>query len=124
MSLRSQFVRDVAKSPLHGGPRAPAIVTEEDLFGLPPTVRRYFEFMRVVGRPRDWSFKAGFTGRFRTSPTVAWDKCEAWQYDSAIDVARIFQLRIRIGGVIPIIARDTYVNGRGLMKVKSLKLFS
>ena len=52
-------------------PRSPgrevnvAPVTEADLDPLPETARRYLRFMRVVGRPRDWSFRMGFTGRFR-----------------------------------------------------------
>jgi hypothetical protein len=50
--------------------------------------------------------------------------CEAWQYNHRPRVARIFHIRIRAGGVVPVLARDTYVQGRGRMLVRSLDLFT
>jgi hypothetical protein len=50
-------------------------------------------------------------------------KCEAWQYDSAPAVARVMHLRIRVGGVLPIIGRDTYLAGRGRMLIRVLDRF-
>jgi len=43
----------------------PQLVTEADLAGLPATVQRYLRAMGVVNRPREWSFQAHITGRFR-----------------------------------------------------------
>ena len=80
--------------------------------------------MRVVGRPQDWSFRLGFTGRFRTKPQQPWMKCEAWQYNNRLALARVFHIRIRLGGVAPVIGRDTYVQGRGRMLIKLLDLFT
>ena len=80
--------------------------------------------MGVVGRLRDWSFRLGFRGRFRIKPQQPWMPCEAWQYNSRLALARIFHIRIRMGGTIPIIARDTYINGHGRMLVKLLDLFT
>jgi hypothetical protein len=80
--------------------------------------------MGVVGRPRDWSFRLGFTGRFRIKPDQAWMTSEAWQYNSRLAVARIFQIRIRFGGLVPVVGRDTYLEGRGRMVIKLLDLFT
>jgi hypothetical protein len=80
--------------------------------------------MGIVGRPRDWSFRLGFTGRFRRTQHGAWTKCEAWQYSSRLVVARIFHIRIRIGGIVPVLARDTYVAGRGRMLIRLFDLFT
>ena len=64
-----------------GGDRRP--VTEDDLAGLPETVQRYLHAMGVVNRPRDWSFQAHITGRFRLRGQGSWMPAEVWQYNSA-----------------------------------------
>jgi len=80
--------------------------------------------MRVEGRTQDWSFRLGFTGRFRTKPRQSWMKCEAWQYNSREAVARIFHIRIRFAGFLPVTGRDTYVRGRGRMLIRFLDTFT
>jgi hypothetical protein len=97
-------------------------VTEEDLAKLPPAARRYMHFMGVVGRPRDWSFRAGWRGHFRRGPNEEWLPCEAWQYDSAIEVARVFHMRLSLANLLPTVVRDTYLNGHGRMQAKACDL--
>jgi len=124
MSLRTQFLSEVAAAGLPIGPGSMDVVTDSQIAPLPEPAQRYLQFMRVVGRPRDWSFRLGFTGRFRTKPRQPWMPCEVWQYNSRLALARIFHIRIRLGGLLPIIARDTYVAGHGRMHVKVLGLFT
>jgi len=97
-------------------------VTEEDCAGLPATVRRYLRAMGVVNRPRDWSFQAHFTGRFRLKGQGTWMPAEVWQYNSAVEVARVFHMRIDFAGVVPMVGRDTYLGGKGIMHGKLLGL--
>jgi len=85
--------------------------SEADLEQLPATAQRYLRFMRVVGRPRDWSFRLGFVGRFRRSRDEGWMKCEAWQYNTRLSLARIFYMQLRFFGFIPVLGRDTYADG-------------
>ena len=68
--------------------------------------------MGVVNRPRDWSFMAHITGRFRLKGQGSCMPAEVWQYNSAPDVARIFHMRIDFAGVVPMVGRDTYLRGR------------
>jgi hypothetical protein len=49
-------------------------------------------------------------------------KCEAWQYNSRLAVARIFHIRAHFGGIVPVLARDTYLEGRGRMLIRLLDL--
>jgi hypothetical protein len=63
--LYRRVLREVSGADLPSGSEAGAPVTEDDLDGLPEAVLRYLRFMGVVGRPRDWSFRARFEGRFR-----------------------------------------------------------
>src|SRR5262249_43795824 len=79
---------------------------------------RYLNFMGVVGRPPGSSLLAHVTGRFRLRPQLPWMRCEAWQYNSAPTVARLFHMRITAAGVLPMTGRDVYVHGRGRMDGK------
>jgi hypothetical protein len=98
----------------------PQPVTEDELAELPATVRRYLGAMGVVNRPRDWSFMAHITGRFRLKGQGSWMPAEVWQYNSSLDVARIFHMRIDFAGVVPMVGRDTYMRGKGIMGGKLL----
>lgn len=71
---------EVLSAGLATGGADPRPVTEEDIAGLPSTIRRYLRAMGVVHRPRDWSFLAHFTGRFRLKGRGAWMPAEVWQY--------------------------------------------
>jgi len=113
--LQRRYVDEVASAHLPAGPGDPTPVLEADLIGLPEVVQRYLRFMGVVGRPRDWSFQSRFVGTFWLKPRLGWMPAESWQYNSALEVARIFVMRLRFAGVVPMIGRDTYLGGRGRM---------
>ena len=114
--LRRALAADVARQGLAEGPAARDLVSEADLAGLPGPVRRYLRYMGVVGRPADWSFQAHFAGRFRLRPGQRWSPCHSWQYNSGLEIARVFHIRLAVGGVVPVLARDTYLRGRGSMR--------
>ena len=122
--MRDKFAREVAAIGLATSPGPGAVVSETDVSSLPAPVQRYLRFMGVVGRPRDWSFRAGMTGWFRTKPDQPWMPMEAWQYNDRLDVARIFHVRVRFFGILPVLARDTYLNGEGRMLIRPLDLFT
>lgn len=119
-----RFLAEVAGLGLPPGPAAPALVREEDIAPLPEVVRRYLGFMGVVGRPRDWSFRAALRGHFRLGPEKAWLPFESWQYNGALDVARVFHLRLKLGGLLPVLARDTYHGGCGRLRVRLFDRFT
>lgn len=124
MSMRTRFLREVASAglPVETDPRS--VVTDADVASLPEPAQRYLRFMKVIGRPRDWSFFLGAVGRFRMKPQQGWTNCEAWQYNSRLAVARLFHVRMKLGGLLPFTGRDTYVQGRGRMLIKVLDLFT
>lgn len=125
--MRRKFMRELAALGLPAGPGPGFDLTpigEADLAPLPEAARRYLRFMRVVGRPRDWSFRLGCVGRFRRSREEGWMKCEAWQYDTRLRLARIFYLELRFFGLLPVLGRDTYADGRGRMLIRLLDLIT
>ena len=121
MSLRARFFKELPALglPFAASPLAP--VTEAELLRLPEPAQRYLRFMGIVGRPRDRSFRASFTGRFKIKRSAPWRACEVWQYNTSPVVTRTFFMQLRLGG-LPVIGRDTYRDGRGGMLGKMLDL--
>jgi hypothetical protein len=124
MSLRNKFFKEVAELCLPVATEIQAPITEVDIVSLPESAQRYLRFMGVVGRPRDWSFRMGFSGRFKMSRNAAWKACDVWQYDSGLVVFRIFYMRLRFAGLFPVIGRDTYRDGNGRMVGKLFDRFT
>lgn len=123
--MQKKFLKEIAALGLPASPdpevdRRP--ITENDLRPLPETARRYLHFMRVVGRSRDWSFRLGVVGRFRRSRNETWMKCEAWQYNTRLSTARLFYMQLHFFGLVPVLGRDTYVDGRGRMLIRLLDI--
>jgi hypothetical protein len=114
------FVRTVAAAGLPSGPVSADPVTEADLDVLPAVVRRYLRAMGVLGRPRTWSLRGHFAGRFRRRPDQPWMPLSASQYNSTVEVARLFRMRLVVGRVLPMWGWDTYRSGRGRMLGKAL----
>jgi len=96
-------------------PTDPCPVSEADLEGLPDAAVRYLRCMQVVGRRRHRSFRVRLAGTFRMRPTQAFMPFSAWQYNTVDPVARLFHMRIDMGHVLPMVGRDSYLDGRGAM---------
>lgn len=119
--MLTRFVEEVSAAALPDGPVSAAPVTESDLESLPDAARRFMRFMGVVGRPRDWSFRMHCHARFKPALDAEWVPAECWQYNSAVEVARIYHMKLRYYG-IPVIGRDVYVRGRGHLVIRPLDL--
>jgi hypothetical protein len=117
------FLEDLHDAHLSQGPGPEQLVTEADLALLPATAARFLRFMGVVGRPRDWSFRVRSVGRFRVRRDFAWMSCECWQYDSGVAPARVFHMSLRTGGLLPLLVRDSYQEGRGRLLAQVLGRF-
>jgi hypothetical protein len=122
--LGRRFTEAVATAELASGPGDETVVTADQITQLPPVVRRYLHFMGVVGRPRVWSFRARFGGRFWLHRGLGWMPAEAWQYNSALEISRVFVMRIRFAGVVPMFGRDTYLDSHGRMIGKLFDRFT
>jgi hypothetical protein len=92
VGMRRRFPARVDQLNLPAGSVDTAPVSEEDIAALPSPARRYLRFMGVVGRPRDWSFRARFVGEFRQRPGQKFMACEAWQYNTSLVPARVYYM--------------------------------
>jgi hypothetical protein len=116
------FARGITGADLPSAPLGTEPVRETDLVALPPVAARYLRAMGVVGRPRTWSLRAHLTGRIRRRPGQAWIPLDAWQYNSAVEVARLFRMRLVVARIAPMWGWDTYRAGTGRMLGKAFGL--
>jgi len=124
VGMRRRFQARVDQLNLARGPPHPAPVSDQDIAALPSPAQRYLEFMGVVGRPRDWSFRARFLGEFRQRTEQKFMPCEAWQYNTSLGPARVYYMRIDFAGVLPMFGVDVYQAGHGQMHGKLLGLIA
>lgn len=119
---RSRVLRTLEREIEWGARRPPTaprgVVREEELRDLPDVVRRYFDFMGVVGRPRVTALRIGWRGEFRLGPDRPFRACEAWQIDRRDPIARFFYMRTTVAPGLVTFVRDTYVEGRARMLAK------
>jgi hypothetical protein len=124
VGMRRRFQARVDQLNLPADPVATTLVSEEDIAALPNAAQRYLRFMGVVGRPRDWSFRARFVGEFRQRPRQKFMPCEAWQYNTSLVPSRVYYMRVDFAGVLPMFGVDVYHAGHGRMHGKLLGLIS
>src|SRR5215469_9786745 len=97
VSSRNQLFRRLADDPdvacLTAAPAPGDLVQEDDLVSLPASAQHYLRQAEVLGRPPDWSVALHSRGRFRLHQSWPALPCEAWQYNSALAVARVFWMR-------------------------------
>lgn len=97
-----------------------APVAEADLAGLPEAAQRWLRTAGVVGRARDRTVQVHWLGQFRLKPRGRWMPFEAWQHNTARPVARLYRMRIDVGGVLPMFGVDSYLDGHGRMRGRLL----
>jgi hypothetical protein len=120
--LFRKFWREVAE--LDGADRAPEErIHAEVLASLPEPAQRMMKFAGIVGTEPVWSLRARWYGRFRLEERQPWLDCEAWHYDLASPLTRIFHMRLRMAGVLPVLVRDCYVGGHGRTLARALDAF-
>ena len=100
-----------------------AIVTPEMLAGLPTPVQRYMNFSGVVGRPLVKSAVVKQTGRIRLGPEKRWMQFRATESYSVDPPSFTWDARVGYGRLSFLAVRDSYVDGKGAVRVRLANLF-
>lgn len=87
---------------------------------LPGPVLRYLQVAGVEGRKRARLIYLGHRGRFRASPEGEWLPVQGEEWFTTDPPALLWRGTIRMGGLVPVRARDLYHRGRGQMLVRAL----
>lgn len=97
---------------------AALVVTHADLAGLPTPVERWLEGSGIVGRPRVRSVRLWQRGALRTTPDGAWMRARARQDFTVDEPGFVWGVEVLMLNVVPVVGRDSYVDGRGGMVIK------
>ncbi len=105
--------------------RDKSIITLEDLEGLPEPVRLYLIHSKVVGKERIQTFRGKFAGTMVINKRLGWLPVRVTQYSFfEPTLTRIFYIRTRMFGVVPVYGRDSYIEGKANMLIKPLGVFT
>lgn len=105
--------------------RDPLELSGDELAGLPAPVRRYMTVCGFVGRKKQWYAQLNWANvEMKLLRRGRWRKMECHQFNSVPEPVRIVHMKMRLGGVLPLEARDKFQDGRGNMLVRLLKVFT
>jgi hypothetical protein len=125
-SFHAQF-RDRAGQALADAPATPgasALVTEQDLAGLPAPLADYVRRSGAVGEPRVTSFSAAFHGRIRSGPGQPWMPFTGEQLNTfGPRPQRLFIMDATRSG-LPVTVLHSYENTTATMRAKVLSLLT
>ncbi|SFC22588.1 hypothetical protein SAMN04488102_10444 [Alkalibacterium subtropicum] len=99
-------------------------VSEEDLEGLPESVKRWFKYSGMIGKDRVMSVRLKQQAEMRLGPDSRWLPVEAEQYFTSEDPGFIWDATIKAAPFVHISGRDKYQNGQGSMLIKPLSIFT
>jgi len=109
-----------ARALLAGAPAGePQILRVEDIATLPPPVRRWLEVSGAVGRPRARTVRLLQRGEMRTAPGQPYLPVVAKQYFRVDQPGFVWTVDVTMMRVVPVVGRDTYVDGVGRMFIKA-----
>jgi hypothetical protein len=109
-----------ARALLAGAPAGePQILRVEDIATLPPPVRRWLEVSGAVGRPRARTVRLLQRGGMRTAPGQPYLPVVARQYFRVDQPGFVWTVDVTMMRVVPVVGRDTYLDGHGRMFIKA-----
>jgi hypothetical protein len=100
----------------------PSVLTEADIAHLPEPVQRWLHYSNVVGKERPVTVRLKQEGEIRLGPDQAWMPFTAEQYYTTDPPSFIWKIDTRMMSVLPISARDRYIDGHGNMNIRVLPL--
>lgn len=121
-----QFHRDVRSSVEKLHQRAAAtgkIIEEAQLTVLPSPVQRWLRRSGVVGRPMAQRAWLAQTGEMRTKPNGPWTPVIAEQWYSLDRPGFVWAATMSVGSELSVTGLDTYVDGKGAMKIAAMALY-
>lgn len=105
----------LARTPAADAP-ARAVVTEAEVAALPAPVARWLRRAGVIGRPRVATVWLRQRGRLRTAADKPFLAARAEQTFAVDPPGFVWAVRTRMKG-LPIVGRDSYLDGRGRMLI-------
>jgi uncharacterized protein DUF6544 len=103
---------------------ASGAVSREELAALPAPVRRYFEFALAPGQQAILSARLRQDGVMRADGGAAWQRFTAIEHFSAGPKGFVWDARVEMLPLLPLLIRDGYVGGTGASEASLVGLFT
>lgn len=103
---------------------AAAEITSQNADKLPPSIRKWLERSKLIGRSSSNAFRLTQKGSLRTEPEGAWMPVTATQWLFTGRPGFLWKARIQAAPLVHISGCDTYRDGRGRMQIKLMSLFT
>lgn len=97
---------------------------EEVISALPPPVQRWLRYSGALERPIPRGVLLTQRGQLRTDPKGAFMPAEAEQYFRTDEPGFVWQVHVTMARVVPVLGRDSYLDGRGRMLIRAGGLVS
>jgi hypothetical protein len=102
-----------------------AELTAIELDGLPEPVKRYMTICGFVDSKKKWYTQLKWANvTMKLSSGGRWRKMECHQFNSVPEPVRLVHMKMRIGGFLPLEARDKFQDGQGNMLIRLLRVFT
>lgn len=95
-----------------------ALLTEDDMKGLPEPVKNYIRHVGAVGKPKIWNVRAEFDGKMKQDENKGWMQTYVTQYNFFENPVRMFYIYARMFG-IPVYGLHAYKEEKGTMLIKA-----
>ena len=103
----------------------PSTFTLNDIAGLPEPIRRYFITCGYLGTEKHLSALLRWRdAKLKLSPFGKWHRIKCYQFNAVPEPTRIVHMNMKLGGVLPLEARDKYQDGHGNMLIRLLRRFT
>jgi hypothetical protein len=124
-NLHELFLQEIRQERGKFLSRDPAELCVDELEGLPEPVKRYLFYCGFVGRKKQWYTQLSWANvEMKLSSGGKWRKMECTQFNSVPEPVRIVHMKMRVGGILPLEARDKFQNGQGNMLVRLMRMFT
>jgi len=97
------------------------LIKEEDLYDLPVPIKKYLEYVGVVGTEKILSYTVEFSGEFKMDEGKDFSSMTAYQTSYNTEATRLFYMTLKYGGM-KIVGLHHFENENATMKVKILDL--
>jgi len=125
-AMRWRHMSDDARARLTASGHGDAgTFTFASVAGLPPPVARYFRHVLTEGQPIVTSFAFTQEGQFRLGESEdSWRPMRATQRFAVREPGFVWDARIQMFPLVPVLVRDSYVQGEAGMRASMLGLYT
>ncbi|MEP1096594.1 MAG: DUF6544 family protein [Cyclobacteriaceae bacterium] len=120
-NFENRYRQDVGNNIIHTETAVDDLVTWDDLAHLPEPVKKYLEYVDVVGKPKVTNVKITFKGQMRKKEG-SWFQFTSEQHNFLERPARLFFMKSKVMG-LPAYGYHKYEQNSASMTIKLMSLF-